>query len=129
MDIDVILCLAPVDPEGIGAGVCATGLDITERKRAEEILLRTQFAMDGASDSILWVDDEANILYANDSSCASMGYTREELLGKKVFEIDPDFPLGMGATYCRSFVVPFPRDDGFLKSRHRTRMGVCSRSR
>ncbi|MDG4552406.1 MAG: PAS domain S-box protein [Candidatus Contendobacter sp.] len=67
-------------------------IDVTERKRAEEALLLTQFAMDRAPDSILWVDDEGRLIYANDAACASMGYTREELLGMKVFDIDPDFP-------------------------------------
>ncbi|MBN1294870.1 MAG: PAS domain S-box protein [Candidatus Latescibacteria bacterium] len=54
--------------------------DVTERKRERESLLKTQFAIDRASDSILWVDDEGYIVYANDSACTSMGYTREELL-------------------------------------------------
>ncbi|NLX23679.1 MAG: PAS domain S-box protein [Phycisphaerae bacterium] len=120
MDIDVILCLAPVDPADVGAGVCATVLDITERKRAEEVLLRTQFAMDAASDSILWIDDEANILYANDSSCASMGYTREELLGMKVFDIDPDFPVG---GWEQHMVELRRRGTMVFESRHRTKDG------
>lgn len=68
-----------------------THQDITERKREGESLQRNQFAMDRARDSILWVDEEANIIYANDSSCSSLGYTREEMLRKKVFDIDPDF--------------------------------------
>jgi PAS domain S-box-containing protein len=67
--------------------------DITDRKRQNESLLRTQFAMDRASDSILWIDDEGYIVYANDSACTSTGYTREELLTLKVFDIVPDFPL------------------------------------
>ncbi|HEU19897.1 MAG TPA: PAS domain S-box protein [Deltaproteobacteria bacterium] len=66
--------------------------DITEHVERRNSLLRTQFAMDRAPDSILWIDDEGWIVYANDSSCASMGYTREELLSMKVFDIDPDFP-------------------------------------
>ncbi len=65
--------------------------DITDRKKAEETLLRTQFAMDRASDNIMWVDGEANIIYANDAACLSLGYTREELLRKRIFDIDPDF--------------------------------------
>lgn len=66
--------------------------DITERKRERESLLRTQFTMDRAPDSIVWIDDEGRIVYANDNACASMGYERGELLKMKVFEIDPDFP-------------------------------------
>lgn len=66
--------------------------DITDRKQAQESLMRTQFAMDRARDSILWIDHDARIVYANDAACSSMGYTREELLSMRVFDIDPDFP-------------------------------------
>ncbi len=72
--------------------ILATIRDITERKRAEEALLMTQFSMDHASDSIVWVDDQGNLIYVNDAACTSMGYAREELLSMKVFDIDPDFP-------------------------------------
>ncbi|MBN2586080.1 MAG: PAS domain S-box protein [Candidatus Fermentibacteraceae bacterium] len=66
--------------------------DVTQSKRADESLRLTQFAMDRAPDSILWVDDQGGIIYANQAACSSMGFTQEELLSKKVFEIDPDFP-------------------------------------
>lgn len=67
--------------------------DITEHKQTQETLLWTQFAMARARENILWVDHEGQIIYANESSCASLGYTQEELLSLKVFEIDPDFPV------------------------------------
>jgi len=65
--------------------------DITQRKRESESLRRTQFAMDRASDSVIWVDEEGRMVYVNDAACASMGYSRKELLSMKVFDIDPDF--------------------------------------
>ncbi|OPY92908.1 MAG: putative diguanylate cyclase YegE [Syntrophaceae bacterium PtaU1.Bin231] len=67
-------------------------LDISERRQEREELLRTQFAMDRAPDSVLWVDDEGRIIYANDTACTWMGFTREELLDMKIFDLDPDFP-------------------------------------
>jgi two-component system cell cycle sensor histidine kinase/response regulator CckA len=66
--------------------------DVTQSKISEESLRLTQFAMDLAPDSILWVDDQGKIIYANKAACSSMGFTQEELLQKKIFEIDPDFP-------------------------------------
>ncbi len=80
------------DEDGLPVGLQGSSRDITERKRERESLLKTQFAMDRAPDSILWVDDDGSIAYANDSACSSMGFTREELLSMKVFDIDPDFP-------------------------------------
>ena len=55
-------------------------------------MLKTQFAMDKAPESIFFVDHEGGIVYANEAACASMGYIREELQAMKVFDIDPDFP-------------------------------------
>lgn len=67
-------------------------LDVTERKEEQEALLRTQFAMDRASDSILWINDRGRIVYANDRASEWSGFTQEELLKMTVFELDPDFP-------------------------------------
>lgn len=66
--------------------------DVSQRKLDEESLRLTQFAMDQAADSILWVDDRGMIIYANRAACESMGFTRKELLEKRVFDVDPDFP-------------------------------------
>jgi len=66
-------------------------VDITDRKRAEEKLLLTQAVMDRAPDSIIWVDDQGNLIYVNEATCASLGYTREELLNMTLFDIDPDW--------------------------------------
>ncbi len=64
--------------------------DVTERKQEQESLLKTQFAMDRAPDSILWVNDEGRMVYANERACRWTGFAREELLGMPIFELDPD---------------------------------------
>ena len=94
--------------------------DITERKQERQSLLRTQFAMDQAPDSILWVDDQGDIIYANDSACNSMGYTREELLELKVFDIDPDFPPDQWEQHKAEVRQ---RGSMSFESRHRTKDG------
>lgn len=65
--------------------------DITERKQLEEALLMTQFSIDHASYNMIWLDENANIVYANDAFISSVGYTREELLKLKIHDVDPDF--------------------------------------
>ncbi len=89
--------------------------DVTERRQAEEAMRRTQFAMDHAKDSILWVGNAGNIVYANHSACSSLGYTRDELLALKVFDIDPDFKAELWEEHQRQM-----REKGFLsfESRH-----------
>jgi len=94
--------------------------DITEQKQKHESLLKTQFTVDMAPDSILWLDDEGRIVYANNAACTSMGYTGEELLAMKIFDIDPDFPPEHFERHKDEV-----RQRGYkkLESRHRTKDG------
>jgi len=54
--IDVLLCLSPLDPADLNAGVCATVLDITEQKRAQKALReserRLSMAISATADAI-----------------------------------------------------------------------------
>ncbi len=49
----------------------------------------TQFAMDHFTDYSVWLDEEGRIVYVNDATCRSLGYTRDELLSMMVWQIDP----------------------------------------
>ena len=71
---------------------CAFSTDISERKRAQETLLRSQFSIDRASDAIFWMGSQGDFLYVNDQACRSLGYTREELMELRLWDIDPHFP-------------------------------------
>lgn len=66
-------------------------LDITERKRAERQLLLAQTSIDKSSVAIFWVNPSGEVTYANEEACASLGRGRSELLGRHVWEFDPDF--------------------------------------
>jgi len=68
-------------------------IDITERKRLEQDLLRTQFSMDHASVGVLWTGPKANILSVNPRHCQLLGYTAEELINMHIYDLDPNFPL------------------------------------
>jgi PAS domain S-box-containing protein len=72
--------------------VIASVRDITERKRAQEALVKMQFCVDRASIPVFWIDRDARINYANDAACQSLGYSREELLTLGAPDIDPDMP-------------------------------------
>ena len=65
------------------------------RERAEERLRQTQFAMEQATDAIYWIDPQAKILYANEAASLMVGYSRQELLGMTVPDLNPDFPASM----------------------------------
>jgi PAS domain S-box-containing protein len=67
-------------------------MEVAERKRTERMLRLTQFTVDRAAQGIFWVGPHAEILYVNDAACDVLGYSRDELLGMTVHDIDPNFP-------------------------------------
>ena len=64
--------------------------DITERKKMEDQLRLTQFGIDNAQIGVFQVDDEGDIHYANEYVCKSLGYTAEEFLALKIWDVDPN---------------------------------------
>ncbi len=78
---------------------CSFCRDITERKQAEERLRMTQAAVDHAADAFFWVRPDATFEYVNRAACDSLGYSKEELLQLRVFDIDLDFDEDMWKGY------------------------------
>ncbi|HKJ22138.1 MAG TPA: PAS domain S-box protein, partial [Gammaproteobacteria bacterium] len=64
--------------------------DVSERKMTEEALALTQIAVDCSIDAVYWKDMEGRILKVNDQACRSLGYTREEVLGMRAWDVDPN---------------------------------------
>jgi PAS domain S-box-containing protein len=62
-----------------------------ERGESKKTHLFSHFTVERAADAIFWVDSEARIHYVNEAACRSLGYSLEELISMKVFDIDPDF--------------------------------------
>lgn len=62
--------------------------DITERKQTEEALQLTQFSIDHAAETVLWLEQNGRVIYANEAACRSLGYTKAELLRLNVKDID-----------------------------------------
>jgi PAS domain S-box-containing protein len=80
------------DSAGAPLRMVGTITDITERKRSERALMFTQFSVDRAVDAVFWIRPDATILYVNDATSRMLGYTREEIVGRTVSEIDPNYP-------------------------------------
>lgn len=94
--------------------------DITERKQVEDRLRRTQFAVDQATDYIFVIGHDGYFLDVNESACARLGYTKEELLTKCVTDIDPDFPPGVWESFWDEFTQ---KKLLRLETRHRSKSG------
>ncbi|MFH1154411.1 MAG: PAS domain S-box protein [Pseudomonadota bacterium] len=66
--------------------------EITERKQAEQRIAMMSFALDNVHEAAYLADENGRFHYVNEESCRILGYTRDELLGLSVADIDPDFP-------------------------------------
>ncbi len=51
----------------------------------------TRFSVDCASDAIFWIGTDGGIVDCNQAACRSLGYTRDELLGMAITDIDIHF--------------------------------------
>jgi len=77
--------------------ITVVGIDITERKRAEEAQKKSDIKyrqlVQTASDGIYFVSDSGKILDVNPSACSTLGRTREEILQLDINGIDPNFTV------------------------------------
>ncbi|HET9914801.1 MAG TPA: PAS domain S-box protein [Anaerolineales bacterium] len=66
--------------------------EIAERKQAEQNLVLVNFALNNVREAAFLIDENARFHFVNDGACSVLGYTRAELLGLGVQDVDPDFP-------------------------------------
>jgi len=90
--VPILLSLSPLQRTDIPGAVCAVMVDITERKKMEEALkiseTRYRRLFEAAQDGILILDAETGqIVDVNPFLLEMLGYSQEELLGKKLWEI------------------------------------------
>jgi PAS domain S-box-containing protein len=63
-------------------GAVVTFRDITERKKAEEELLRVRLGMDRANDAVFMTDTNGTIIYVNPAFERIYGWPKEEAIGQ-----------------------------------------------
>ncbi len=97
--------------------------EVAERKRATTEILRFKNVLDNTLDMIFMFELESlRFVYVNQGALLSMGYSREELLGMKPFQInpllsEPEFwrliaPLLSGEQVSLHFETVYRRKDG-----------------
>ncbi len=90
------------DDDGKVRGIGTLVQDITRRVRAEEKLRLTNFSVDSCSTSIFWIRQDASFFYVNKATSSLLGYTPEELLDMRVWDIDPDYPREVWPDFWQS---------------------------
>jgi PAS domain S-box-containing protein len=109
------------DEQGNVVYAIATFQEITERRRAEEKLLLTQFSVEHAVEAIFWIASDARILYVNEAAVRSLGYSRQELYAMTVHDIEPNLPVKVWAEHWKKLKQ---RGCIIYESYHQTKEGI-----
>jgi PAS domain S-box-containing protein len=96
--IDVSVTISPVqDGEGRIIGASKIARDITQQKLSEAALRKSEERfrayVEQASDALFVHDFMGRFIDVNHQACASLQYTREELLRMSVFDVETDLDL------------------------------------
>ncbi|MDD2906026.1 MAG: diguanylate cyclase [Sulfurimonas sp.] len=70
-------------------GLTCFNLDISEPKQNEKQLKLADLSLNIITDAIYLINNNLKIIYVNQAACDSLGYTKEELIGKTSYDIDP----------------------------------------
>jgi PAS domain S-box-containing protein len=97
------------------------GVDISERKRAEEALRLIRFGVERSSDAIYLIDANSRFLDVNEAACRALNYDKDTLLGMSIMDIDPGVSPEIAAAMFQAL-----RDTGRLhvETQHRRRDGT-----
>ncbi len=88
---DTSVSYFPIEGPGGIDRVASVLRDVTDQKRSEESLKLFRTLIDQSNDSVEVVDPATlRFLDVNEKACKDLGYSREELLTKTVFDINPD---------------------------------------
>jgi PAS domain S-box-containing protein len=113
------------DRDGTIIGTFGVSRDITTVKLAEQALReseqRFRTFVDHATDAFFLQDDRGVILDVNRQACESLGYTREELVGKTPLDFDPDLTPAMTEELDRKLKA---KEMVAFESRHRRKDGT-----
>ncbi len=103
------ICNTDFDEDGHPIQSIGIVQDITQRKQAEEEVKSNEARYRGlftnAHDAILIADDSGRYVDVNPKACSLLGYTREELLQKSIWDITPGASQEAGQKMWKEFIA------------------------
>jgi len=90
------------------------------RKQAEQEVALLSFALNNVREAALLLDETGHFRYVNEQASRVLGYSRAELLGMTVTDIDPGLPAGRWSDH---WLERKQHGSQTFESRHRTRDG------
>ena len=94
----------------------------SSEERFERALRRTQFSVDHAADSMIWIDSGGRIVDVNRAACLELEYSRDELLGMTVFQITGDFE-GKPGSWEAGWQKTKEQGSRVIETEHHTKFG------
>jgi PAS domain S-box-containing protein len=113
-------CHPLFDAQGRFLGRRGSVRDITRARQTEAALLRAQMVLDRIGDMAFWVARDGGFTYVNDALCRTLGYARDDLLRKTVFDVDIELRAG---DWDRRWVDIAGRGSLMFETRLTTRQG------
>ena len=101
-------------------GFVGLAYDLTERKKSERQLALLSCALNIVDEAVFLIGENAHFSYVNDQCSRKLGYTRPELLGMSVSDIDPNFPVERWRKYWNRLLV---ENSLTFETCHRTKDG------
>lgn len=92
--------------------------DVTERRASARQMKILQHVIHQSTDAMFINDTEFRFVDVNDVACVRYGYSRDELLGMTISDIDPEF-------VPRDFSLIFGEVSRLAERRHRNKDGRC----
>lgn len=83
------------DSSGQPMGMWAIVRDLSARLAREDTLRRFQLSVESSPDAVFWINAEGRFPYVNVQACRSLGYSRAELMGLNMWDIDVEFTQEM----------------------------------
>ncbi len=78
------------------------------------------FSVEKAAEAVYWIDRRGCFVYVNETACRVLGWSREELLGMAVFQVDTDLSEPL---WGRRWEVLRGTGTALYEARHKTRDG------